>query len=53
MMADKNEITKTLDKYRQEIVARSPNSYAIWQKNRTVIAAVVFPLGRCVEKPRL
>ena len=49
MVANKNEITKILDKYREEIVARSPNSYAIWQKNRTVMPGGVGSLFRLAD----
>jgi glutamate-1-semialdehyde 2,1-aminomutase len=36
-MADKEGIARILNAYRDEIRTKSPNSYSIWQKNRTVM----------------
>jgi glutamate-1-semialdehyde 2,1-aminomutase len=43
------DIALILDKYRKEIVAKSPNSYAIWQKNRAVMPAGVGSLFRLAD----
>jgi glutamate-1-semialdehyde 2,1-aminomutase len=48
-MADKERIAELLNRYRGEILARSPKSYAIWQKNRTVMPAGVGSLFRLAD----
>ena len=40
-MADNGNIDIILNKYRMEIMEKSPKSYAIWQKNRKVMPAGV------------
>jgi glutamate-1-semialdehyde 2,1-aminomutase len=49
MMNNNVDVTMILDKYRKEIVGRSPNSYAIWQKNRAVMPAGVGSLFRLAD----
>src|SRR5512145_1676518 len=48
-MADKERIAELLNRYRGEILARGPKSYAIWQKNRTVMPAGVGSLFRLAD----
>ncbi len=48
-MADQEKINKILNAYRGEIMARSPQSLAIWQKNRTVMPAGVGSLFRLAD----
>src|SRR5512145_3264281 len=45
-MADKERIAELLNRYRGEILARGPKSYAIWQKNRAVMPAGVGSVFR-------
>jgi glutamate-1-semialdehyde 2,1-aminomutase len=49
IMNDKERITNILNTYRGEIMARSPKSLAIWQKNRTVMPAGVGSLFRLAD----
>jgi glutamate-1-semialdehyde 2,1-aminomutase len=49
MMADKERIAGILNAYRDEIQAKSPKSYAIWQQNRTVMPAGVGSLFRLAD----
>ena len=48
-MDDKEKIAKILNTYRDEILAKSPKSFAIWQKNRTVMPAGVGSLFRLAD----
>ncbi len=48
-MADNERIAELLNRYRGEILAKSPKSYAIWQKNRTVMPAGVGSLFRLAD----
>ena len=48
-MADKEKIAKILNTYRDEILAKSPKSLAIWQQNRTVMPAGVGSLFRLAD----
>lgn len=48
-MSDNERITKLLNTYRGELMAKSPRSLAIWQKNRTVMPAGVCSLFRLVD----
>ncbi|NJC98443.1 MAG: aspartate aminotransferase family protein [Anaerolineae bacterium] len=48
-MIVKDNITELLDVYRDEIRAKSPNSLAIWQQNRTVMPAGVGSLFRLAD----
>ena len=43
------EIMSILNTYRQEIMAKSPRSLSIWQKNRTVMPAGVGSLFRLAD----
>lgn len=45
-MADMGKIATILNQYRDEIRAKSPKSYSIWQQNRTVMPAGVGSLFR-------
>ncbi len=45
-MVDDEKITKLLNTYRSEIIAKSPKSLSIWQKNRKVMPAGVGSLFR-------
>jgi glutamate-1-semialdehyde 2,1-aminomutase len=48
-MLDEERIASTLNAYRAEIMARSPKSLAIWQRNRTVMPAGVGSLFRLAD----
>jgi glutamate-1-semialdehyde 2,1-aminomutase len=48
-MADVERIAKILNAYREEIMAKSPKSLAIWQENRTVMPAGVGSLFRLAD----
>jgi glutamate-1-semialdehyde 2,1-aminomutase len=48
-MDEKERITNLLNTYRGEIIAKSPQSYAIWQQNRTVMPAGVASLFRLAD----
>jgi glutamate-1-semialdehyde 2,1-aminomutase len=48
-MADKERIARLLNTYRDEIMAKSPKSLAIWQGNRTVMPAGVGSLFRLAD----
>lgn len=48
-MDDKDRVAGILNRYRQEIMARSPKSLAIWQSNRTVMPAGVGSLFRLAD----
>jgi glutamate-1-semialdehyde 2,1-aminomutase len=48
-MDDNDRIKDILNHYRQEIMARSPESLAVWQKNRTVMPAGVGSLFRLAD----
>ena len=48
-MADNERITTLLNAYRGEIMAKSPKSLSIWQKNRTVMPAGVGSLFRLAD----
>ena len=45
-MVDNERITTLLNAYRAEIMARSPKTLSIWQRNRTVMPAGVGSLFR-------
>ena len=49
MIADDESKANLLNSYRQEIMARSPKSLSIWQKNRTVMPAGVGSLFRLAD----
>jgi glutamate-1-semialdehyde 2,1-aminomutase len=49
MMHNKEIIAKLLNSYRDEIQAKSPKSYSIWQVNRTVMPAGVGSLFRLAD----
>ncbi len=48
-MMDEQRITKALDAYRAEIMAKSPKSLAIWQQNRSVLPAGVGSMFRLAD----
>src|SRR5512135_695011 len=48
-MADKEKIENILNRYRSEIMAKSPKSLSIWQGNRTVMPAGVGSLFRLAD----
>jgi glutamate-1-semialdehyde 2,1-aminomutase len=48
-MADNERITTLLHAYRGEIMAKSPKSLSIWQKNRTVMPAGVGSMFRLAD----
>lgn len=48
-MADEERIASILNKYRAEIMARSPKSLSIWQSNRTVMPAGVGSIFRLAD----
>ncbi len=48
-MDDKERIANILNMYRGEIMAKSPKSISIWQKNRTVMPAGVGSLFRLAD----
>jgi glutamate-1-semialdehyde 2,1-aminomutase len=48
-MIDNERISKLLNAYRGEIMARSPKSLAVWQENRTVMPAGVGSLFRLAD----
>lgn len=48
-MDETERFTSLLNGYRAEIIARSPKSLAIWQKNRTVMPAGVGSLFRLAD----
>jgi glutamate-1-semialdehyde 2,1-aminomutase len=48
-MTDTEKIANLLNTYRQEIMARSPKSLAIWQNNRKVMPAGVGSLFRLAD----
>ncbi|MEJ2265508.1 MAG: aspartate aminotransferase family protein [Anaerolineales bacterium] len=48
-MVDNDRITTLLNAYRGEIMAKSPKSLSIWQKNRTVMPAGVGSLFRLAD----
>jgi len=48
-MADMERIAAILNAYRQEIMAKSPRSLAIWQQNHTVMPAGVGSLFRLAD----
>ncbi len=48
-MPEQETIIKLLNSYRAEIMARSPQSLAIWQKNRSVMPAGVGSLFRLAD----
>ncbi|MDX1687266.1 MAG: aspartate aminotransferase family protein [Candidatus Promineifilaceae bacterium] len=48
-MADKERCARILNRYRDEIRAKSPKSYAIWQKNRSVMPAGVGSIFRLAD----
>lgn len=48
-MAETEMISQLLNTYRQEIIARSPQSFAIWQRNRTVMPAGVGSIFRLAD----
>ncbi len=48
-MDDHERISKLLNGYRGEIMAKSPKSLAIWQNNRTVMPAGVGSLFRLAD----
>src|SRR5512135_190772 len=48
-MVDVDKNAQLLNSYRQEIMARSPKSLEIWQKNRTVMPAGVGSLFRLAD----
>lgn len=48
-MADKEKIAALFDAYRGEIMARSPQSLATWQRNRTVMPAGVGSVFRLAD----
>ncbi len=48
-MADKERIAGILNVYRDEIRAKSPKSFAAWQRNRTVMPAGVGSLFRLAD----
>jgi len=48
-MIDKEKITKLLNSYRDDIRAKSPQSLAVWQGNRTVMPAGVGSLFRLAD----
>src|SRR5512136_3084371 len=48
-MMDKETIAGILNAYRQEILAKSPRSFAIWQQNRTVMPGGVGSLFRLAD----
>lgn len=48
-MEDNERITGILNSYRAEIMARSPKSLSIWQRNRTVMPAGVGSLFRLAD----
>jgi glutamate-1-semialdehyde 2,1-aminomutase len=48
-MDEKERIANILNKYRGEILARSPKSHSIWQGNRTVMPAGVGSLFRLAD----
>jgi glutamate-1-semialdehyde 2,1-aminomutase len=49
MVAEKERIAGILNTYRDEIRAKSPKSYSIWQKNRAVMPAGVGSLFRLAD----
>lgn len=48
-MPDTERIAAVLNRYRAELLARSPKSYATWQQNRTVMPAGVGSLFRLAD----
>lgn len=48
-MAEKESSERILNTYRDEIRTKSPKSYSIWQKNRTVMPAGVGSLFRLAD----
>ncbi len=48
-MPDQDTITKLLNSYRQEIIMRSPKSFASWRQNRSVMPAGVGSLFRLAD----
>jgi glutamate-1-semialdehyde 2,1-aminomutase len=48
-MADHERIAEILNAYRDQIKAKSPKSYSIWQQNRTVMPAGVGSLFRLAD----
>jgi glutamate-1-semialdehyde 2,1-aminomutase len=48
-MVVKEDIMSILNTYREEIIAKSPKSYATWQKNRSVMPAGVGSLFRLAD----
>ncbi len=49
MMADKETVARLLNGYREEIRAKSPKSFSIWQGNRTVMPAGVGSVFRLAD----
>jgi hypothetical protein len=48
-MDNKERIARVLNAYRDELRAKSPKSYSIWQGNRTVMPAGVGSLFRLAD----
>jgi glutamate-1-semialdehyde 2,1-aminomutase len=48
-MSEEKRIAKLLDRYRDEIRAKSPKSVSIWQKNRSVMPAGVGSVFRLAD----
>lgn len=48
-MADKETTANILEAYRDEILAKSPKSFAMWQQNRTVMPAGVGSIFRLAD----
>jgi glutamate-1-semialdehyde 2,1-aminomutase len=48
-MMEKDEIAALLNRYRQELIARSPKSLGVWQQNRTVMPTGVGSLFRLAD----
>jgi len=48
-MDEKDRVAKILDAYRDEIRAKSPKSFSIWQQNRTVMPAGVGSVFRLAD----
>jgi glutamate-1-semialdehyde 2,1-aminomutase len=48
-MTDKESIDRILNGYRDRIRAKSPNSFSLWQQNRTVMPAGVGSLFRLAD----
>jgi len=48
-MSDSDRVTELLNTCRSELMAKSPRSLAIWQKNRIVMPAGVGSLFRLAD----